>query len=50
MAKAHDLILHIARQTGGDAVDVNFLSVAAFGFQKNLMRRLIGEPHDFVFD
>ena len=44
------LLLHIARQAGGDAVDVHLQRVATFRLEKQLVPRLIGEAHDFVFD
>ena len=43
-------VLHVARQAGRDAVDVDFERVAALGLQEQLMPRLVGEAHDLVFD
>src|SRR5205814_2940108 len=42
--------LHLARQAGRKAVDVNLAGVETFRFEKNLMTFLVGEPHDLVFE
>ncbi len=44
------LILDIARQAGGDAVDVDFLRVATFRLEKQLVAVFVGKPNHFVFD
>ena len=45
-----DLVLHVAREARADSVDVDFLRLAALGFEENLVRGLFGEADDFVFD
>src|SRR4029079_6996558 len=47
--RAHEFELHVVRQTGGDAVRIHLVGVQAFGLDKNLVRGLVREPHDFVF-
>ncbi len=43
-------VLHIARQAGGDAVDIHLECVPALRFQEQLVRVTFAEPHDFGFD
>ena len=47
---ADDLILNIAWEAGGDTVAIDFLCVAAFRFEKDLMGLFFGEADNFVFD
>ena len=48
--QAEDRVLHVARQAGRDAVDVDFVRVAAFRLEEHLVPLLVGEAHDLVFD
>ena len=47
---AHQRKLHIVRQAGGNPVGIELVYGQAFGFEKNLVRILIGEARDLVFD
>ena len=44
------LLLHVEGQAGGNTVRVNLAQLQTFGFDKYLVRRLVGKPHDLVFD
>ena len=46
---AHQGVLDIKRQAGGDAVGVNLVGRQALGFQKNLVAVFVGEAVDLVF-
>ena len=48
--QANHLVLHVARQAGRDAVDVNLVGRASLGLEKQLMPILVGEADDLVFD
>ena len=48
--ESNDLILHITRQAGGDAIAINLIRIQTFGFQENLMTQFFGESHDLVFN
>ena len=48
--RVNQLFLHIAWQASRDAVAVVLAGVPTFRLQKDVMRCLVGEPHDFVFD
>ena len=43
-------LLHVLRQAGADAVAVVLERVQPFGFEEDLVRVLVGEPHDLVLD
>src|SRR6185437_14475105 len=45
---AHELVLHVERQTGGDAVGVDLVRVEPLGLHENLVRGLVGEAKDLV--
>ncbi len=45
-----DLPLHLHRQRGGHAVDVDLVRVQALGLEEELVLRLVGELDDLVFD
>jgi hypothetical protein len=47
---APDCQLHIERQAGGNAVGVEFVGLQAFGLDEDLVRILVGEAVDLVFD
>ena len=47
---AHHLDLHILRQRGGEALDVNLLGIQAHGLQEELVAVLVGEAHHFVLN
>src|SRR5437773_6494311 len=46
----NNLLLHVARETHREAVDVDLASANAFRLEKNLMAFLVREPHDLVFE
>src|ERR1700728_494847 len=46
---AHQFVLHIEGQAGGDAVGVHLVSVQTLGLDEDLMRALVREAHDLVF-
>src|SRR5713226_3916908 len=45
-----DRELHVNRERGAHAVDVNLVRVHAFGLEKKLVRMLVGKFNDLVFD
>src|SRR5690348_7880110 len=47
---AHELILNVERQAGGNAIGVDLMRVEALGLDEDLMRRLVGEPKYLVLD
>ena len=47
---AHELVLHVERQAGGDAVGIDLVRVEALGLDEDLMRGLAGEAEDLVLD
>src|SRR5690606_37661012 len=47
---AHERPLHIERQTRRDPVRINLVRAQPFGFDKNLMRALVRESMNLVFD
>ena len=48
--RLQNAILHIHRQAGRQAVDVNFFRAATFGLQEDVMPTAIGKAHDLVLD
>ncbi len=48
--RAHELVLHLEWQAGGNPVRVDFIRAEPFGLHKDLMRRLVGEADDFILD
>ena len=42
--------LHVDRQRGAHAIDVNLVRVQPLGFEEKLVRYLVGKFYDFVFD
>ncbi len=48
--RAHELPLHVERQAGRDAVRIDLVGLQALGLDENLVRGLVGEAHDLVFD
>ena len=47
---AHERLLHVERQAGRNAVRVDLVRVEAFRLDEDLVRRLVGEADDLVFD
>ena len=47
---AHELLLHVERQAGGDAVRIDLVRVEPFGLDEELMRALVGEAMHLVLD
>ncbi len=47
---AHERLLHVERQAGRDAVRIHLVGIEALGLDEDLVRSLVGEPHDLVFD
>jgi hypothetical protein len=47
---AHELLLHIEGQARRNPIRIHLLRVEPLGFDKDLMRALIGEAHDLVLD
>ena len=45
---AHQFVLHIEGQAGGDAVGVHLVRVEALGLDEDLVRALVREAHDLV--
>src|SRR6185312_2305733 len=45
---AHELILNVERQAGGNAIGVDLMRVESLGLHEDLMRRLVGEPKYLV--
>src|SRR5680860_1293571 len=48
--RAHQLILRLERQAGGDTVGIYLARGQAFRLDKDLMRSFVREPHDLVLD
>ncbi len=48
--RVDERFLHVARQAHREAVDVDLWNVEAFGLEEDLMRLLVGESHDLVFE
>ena len=48
--RADEFELYVERQAGGDAVGVELVGREAFGFEVDLVRRLVGEAVNLVFD
>ncbi len=48
--RTHQRQLHVERQRGGDAVRVDLERVQTFRLDEDLVRALLGEAHDLVFD
>ena len=46
---AHQFVLNVEWQAGGDAVGIELVGSQSFGFQKNLVAFLVGKAVDFVF-
>ena len=47
---AKNRILHVARQAGRDAVDIDLIGLRPSGSRKSWCAVLVGEADDFVFD
>ena len=47
---AHELVLHVERQAGRDAVRIDLVRLEPLGLDEDLVRRLVREAHDLVLD
>ena len=48
--RAHQRLLDIKGQAGGDAVRIDLMGLEPLGLDEDLMRRLLGEAHHLVLD